>query len=139
MAPRAEGGKGGKGRLTFRTPLPPLTPPSSFLLHPFPLQADDLIRNGVKSIFVGGTTGESLCMTLDERKFLLEEWVRVAGDRIQVIANIGCESIADTKARTSVHAFHSALACVVLRAALRCAAAPRCPVWERDPSPPPPQ
>lgn len=59
-------------------------------------QAEDLLSSGVTYIFVGGTTGESYSLTVDERKFLLEEWIRVAGDRITVIANVGCEALADT-------------------------------------------
>ena len=42
-------------------------------------------------------------MSVDERKFLLEEWVKVCGDRIHVIANVGCESLVDTQ-DLAVHA-----------------------------------
>ncbi len=54
-------------------------------------------------ITVGGTTGESYSLSVDERKFLLEEWVKVAGDRLTVIANVGCESLVDTQ-DLAVHA-----------------------------------
>jgi len=60
-------------------------------------QVDYLMASGVQSAFVGGTTGESLSMTIPERKSLLEEWLKVAPEGgFTVIAHVGCEALRDT-------------------------------------------
>lgn len=58
-----------------------------------------LAKTGVKYAFVAGTTGESLKMTVDERKRLLERWIEVVaetGAEMTIIAHVGCESMRDT-------------------------------------------
>jgi N-acetylneuraminate lyase len=51
-------------------------------------------ESGLRSVFVGGTTGEFASLTLDERKALCERWVVVAGDsmRIAVHAGSNCQA-----------------------------------------------
>jgi dihydrodipicolinate synthase/N-acetylneuraminate lyase len=44
---------------------------------------------------VAGTTGEGYCLTVAERKTLLEAWIAKAQRDITVIAHIGCEALAD--------------------------------------------
>ena len=51
---------------------------------------------GMYGIFVAGTTGEGLLMTLPERKRLLEELVGVVGKRLKVVAHAGCLDTAST-------------------------------------------
>jgi hypothetical protein len=47
-------------------------------------------------LFVNGTTGEGVLMSVAERKSALEAWIAAcAGTPLKVIAHIGCESIAD--------------------------------------------
>ena len=58
--------------------------------------AERLADQGVQGIFPGGTTGEGMLMTLDERKQLLELLVKVVGKRIRVIAHTGCFDTAST-------------------------------------------
>ena len=58
--------------------------------------ADYLCQRGVLNVFVSGTTGEGLTLTVSERKLLAEEWVKVAAGRITVIVQVGCESLKDT-------------------------------------------
>ena len=55
-----------------------------------------LADQGVQGIFPGGTTGEGMLMTLDERKDLLEVLVKTVGKRIKVIAHTGCFDTAST-------------------------------------------
>jgi len=52
--------------------------------------AQRLAEQGVHGLFVAGTTGEGLIMSLDERKGLLETVVAVVGKRLKVIAHAGC-------------------------------------------------
>ena len=49
---------------------------------------------GVHGLYVGGSSGEMLLMTQNERKELLETVVGTVGDRITVIAHIGSTSTA---------------------------------------------
>jgi dihydrodipicolinate synthase/N-acetylneuraminate lyase len=44
--------------------------------------------DGCSGVFVCGTSGESMSLTLDERKAALEEWVKHKGS-LDVIAQIG--------------------------------------------------
>lgn len=51
--------------------------------------ADYLVNQGVAGVFVNGTTGEGSSLTTEERKELLECWVKAVGGRIKVIAHVG--------------------------------------------------
>ncbi|HON71922.1 MAG TPA: N-acetylneuraminate lyase, partial [bacterium] len=48
------------------------------------------LKNGVSGFYVCGSTGESLLLTLDERKRILEIVKDEVKDRAFIIANIGC-------------------------------------------------
>ena len=49
-----------------------------------------LAKKGVQGLFVAGTTGEGMLMSIDERKQLLEVVVDAVGKRINVVAQTGC-------------------------------------------------
>lgn len=46
--------------------------------------------NYIKGVFVGGTTGEGLLLTIEQRKILLETWMRERSDDFKIYAHIGC-------------------------------------------------
>jgi N-acetylneuraminate lyase len=46
------------------------------------------VSDGCSGVFVCGTSGESMSLTLDERKAALEAWVKNKGS-LNVIAQIG--------------------------------------------------
>ncbi|KAM3914909.1 N-acetylneuraminate lyase [Leptodactylus fuscus] len=55
-------------------------------------------KQKVKNIFVNGTTGEGMSLSVQERKRLAEEWVRHArGKMDNVIVHVGCLSLEDSK------------------------------------------
>ncbi|XP_076009660.1 N-acetylneuraminate lyase [Genypterus blacodes] len=55
-------------------------------------------KHGVNNIFVNGTTGESLSLSVGERKDLAEEWCQKAkGKMDQVIVHVGCISLKDSQ------------------------------------------
>jgi len=56
-----------------------------------------LSRNGVRGVFVGGTTGESLLLTAEERMMLTEFWTDVAPEGLRVIVHAGAESLDDAE------------------------------------------
>ncbi|XP_019853657.1 PREDICTED: N-acetylneuraminate lyase B-like isoform X4 [Amphimedon queenslandica] len=58
--------------------------------------ADFLLKQGVRSVFVNGTTGEGVSLTDEERKLVAEEWLKVAGKRMTVIIHVGSMSLKST-------------------------------------------
>jgi N-acetylneuraminate lyase len=52
-------------------------------------QADLFRESGLKSVFVGGTTGEFASLTLRERQALCDRWMEVAGDSIRIAVHVG--------------------------------------------------
>ncbi|XP_076578216.1 N-acetylneuraminate lyase [Chaetodon auriga] len=55
-------------------------------------------KQHVQNIFVNGTTGESMSLSVAERKSLAEEWCQKAkGKMNQVIVHVGCMSLKDSQ------------------------------------------
>lgn len=59
-----------------------------------------LADQGVHGVFLCGTTGEGLLMTVEERKRVLETVLKAVGKRIKVLAHTGCLDTASTIALT---------------------------------------
>lgn len=70
----------------------------SLNLNPIEKHADLLVRNGVKGVFVCGSTGEGVSMTTDERIACVNRWCEVARDSLTVIAHVGHSSLNDARA-----------------------------------------
>ena len=51
--------------------------------------AQHIADAGIGGVFVCGTTGEFTSLTMEERKNILEQWVKAAGGRFRVIAHVG--------------------------------------------------
>lgn len=63
------------------------------------LQAGSLLSNDVRTVFIGGTTGESHSLQLDERLALAKRWSEVAaGSRLQLVIHVGANCLADARA-----------------------------------------
>ena len=61
-------------------------------------QAAHLLKNGVKAVFIGGTTGESHSLSWEERPSLAQRWSEVArGTEIKVIVHVGSNCLADAR------------------------------------------
>ena len=61
-------------------------------------QAAHLLKNGVTTVFIGGTTGESSSLTLDERRALAQRWCEVArGTALRVVVHVGSNCLADAR------------------------------------------
>lgn len=61
-------------------------------------QAAHLLRSGVKTAFIGGTTGESHSLTVAERCALAEEWATVAkGSPLRIVLHVGANCLADAR------------------------------------------
>ena len=60
------------------------------------VQATHLINNGVKTVFIGGSTGESHSLAVDERLRLANRWVEVAHETpLQLVIHVGANCLRD--------------------------------------------
>ena len=56
----------------------------------FEQQAAHFLKDGVTSVFIGGTTGECSSLTLEERLALAEPWRTVAkGTSMRMVVHVG--------------------------------------------------
>jgi N-acetylneuraminate lyase len=62
-------------------------------------QAAHFLRCGVQTVFIGGSTGESHSLTLEERRALALRWSEVArGTALRVVIHVGSNCLADARA-----------------------------------------
>jgi N-acetylneuraminate lyase len=61
-------------------------------------QAAHLLKNGVTTAFIGGSTGECSSLSLDERLALAQRWSEVArGTALRVVLHVGSNCLADSR------------------------------------------
>jgi N-acetylneuraminate lyase len=61
-------------------------------------QAALMLRWEVGAVFIGGTTGESSSLTVDERRALAQRWMEVArGTKLRVVVHVGANCLADAR------------------------------------------
>ncbi|HEV8290519.1 MAG TPA: dihydrodipicolinate synthase family protein [Tepidisphaeraceae bacterium] len=59
-------------------------------------QAEHLLRSGVDAVFIGGTTGESHSLSLEERLALARRWAEVLrGSAMRLVVHVGSNCLAD--------------------------------------------
>ncbi len=56
---------------------------------PIPQYCDMLVKNGMKGVFINGSSGEGYMLTPDERKAIAEAWVKAAPEGFKVIVHVG--------------------------------------------------
>jgi len=59
--------------------------------------AEHLIKSSVTGAFICGTTGEGISMTTEERKNVLEEWIKASGGKIKIKAHVGGNCLSECK------------------------------------------
>ncbi len=74
-------------------PFTPMTENGEINLKVVEKCAMHLIKNKVTGAFVCGTTGEGISLTTEERKIILEEWIRFSGNDLKVICHVGGTSL----------------------------------------------
>ncbi len=67
---------------------------------------DFLVEKGIDAIFVNGTTGEGLSLSVNERKEVLEAFVKAVDGRIKVVAHCGAMRFGEVEELLN-HAQHS--------------------------------
>ncbi|XP_072198910.1 N-acetylneuraminate lyase isoform X1 [Excalfactoria chinensis] len=77
----------------------PMTPDGQINLQVIQQYVDYLVsEQNVKNIFVNGTTGEGLSLSIQERKRLAEEWMRQGKDKLDhVIIHVGALSLLESQ------------------------------------------
>src|SRR5947209_496998 len=60
-------------------------------------QAQLLRASSVKGVFIGGTTGESLSLTVAERMELTEAWREALGEAMPIVVHVGCNSLPEAR------------------------------------------
>jgi N-acetylneuraminate lyase len=72
---------------------------SSLNLKIVETQAAHLLKNGIQTVFIGGSTGESSSLSTDERKALALRWSEVVrGTPLRVVVHVGSNSLTDARA-----------------------------------------
>jgi N-acetylneuraminate lyase len=51
-------------------------------------QAEVMLAQGIDGVFVAGTTGEGMVLTIEERRQLAERWVQVSAGRLDVLVHV---------------------------------------------------
>lgn len=61
-------------------------------------QAEHLLGTGVRTAFIGGSTGESHSLTVEERQQLARRWAEVTrGSDLRVVVHVGSNCLADAR------------------------------------------
>jgi len=63
-----------------------------------PHYVEFLLQRGMSGLYVNGTTGEGVSMSVDERKTMLAAFSQSVGGRIPVVAQVGANSLRDATA-----------------------------------------
>lgn len=74
-------------------------------------QAEHLLRTGIDTVFIGGTTGEFSSLSTDERLALSTRWGEVAtGTPMRVVVHVGSTRVEESQALARHAASHGAVA-----------------------------
>ncbi len=79
-------------------PFTPMLANGDVNLEPIDAYAAMLAKNGLKGVFINGSSGEGYMLTTDERKQLAERWVAVAPEGFKVIVHVGSCCLRDSVA-----------------------------------------
>ena len=70
-------------------PFTPMRPNGDINTEPIPAYAAMLAKNGLKGVFINGSSGECYMLTTEERKTLAEAWMKAAPKGFKVIVHVG--------------------------------------------------
>lgn len=70
-------------------PFTPMYPNGDINLEPIPAYAAMLAKNGLKGVFINGSSGEGYMLTPEERKRVAEAWVKAVPEGFKVIVHVG--------------------------------------------------
>lgn len=70
-------------------PFTPMHSNGDINLEPIPAYAAMLAKNGLKGVFINGSSGEGYMLTTNERKSLAEAWLKAVPEDFKVIVHVG--------------------------------------------------
>ncbi len=73
--------------------------------EPIPTYAKMLVKNGLKGVFINGSSGEGYMLTEKERIQLAESWMEAAPENFKVIVHVGSTCV-KTSRKLAEHAQH---------------------------------
>lgn len=71
--------------------------------EPIAAYVDMLVKNGLKGVFINGSSGEGYMLTEEERMMLAERWMEVAPENFKVIVHVGSTCVRSSS-RLAEHA-----------------------------------
>lgn len=66
-------------------------------IEPIPAYAQMLAKNGLKGVFINGSSGEGYMLTTEERMLLAETWMKAAPEGFKVIVHVGSCCVRESK------------------------------------------
>ena len=82
----------------INAPFTPFHQNGDINLEPIPAYAAMLQKNGLKGVFINGSSGEGYMLTTDERRQLAEAWIKAAPEGFKVIVHVGSCSVRESRA-----------------------------------------
>lgn len=70
-------------------PFTPMLPDGEVNYEPIQAYADLLARNGLKGVFINGSSGEGYLLSDEERMKLAEKWITAVPKDFKVIVHVG--------------------------------------------------
>lgn len=89
----------------------PLAADGAVNLEAIPSLVDFLATRGIAGLYVLGSTGEGCSLTHQERCSVAEAFINAAADRLPVIVQVGCESLAQAR-QLAAHAQEAGAAAI---------------------------
>ena len=71
----------------------PFTPDGKIHLDLIPAYANRLKNQGLAGVFVNGSTGEGMLLTIEERKSIIEKWMEFSDENFKIIVHVGSSSV----------------------------------------------
>lgn len=78
-------------------PFTPMTETGAVDYDKIELQATLFKKHNLSGVFVCGTTGEGLSLTMDERKKVVEEWAKYTDESLRLIVHVGNDCLENAK------------------------------------------
>lgn len=87
----------------INAPFTPFDKDGKINLEPIEAYSKLLINNGIRGVFINGSSGEGYLLTDEERRMLAEKWMEVSPSHFKVIVHVGSTCIKSCK-ELAVHA-----------------------------------
>lgn len=73
----------------------PMLPDGEVNLRIIERQAEHYIQNNIRAVYICGTTGEGMSLTIEERMSIAQRWQDAAGESLKVLVNVGHTCLKD--------------------------------------------